>query len=210
MFGGFVDAEPEAELFKHFRMLRFGAMEMFALGDELEVRAVRNARLPEHALKRFQILGIDDEQLVFVKLYLHGSAGADDGNAGAAVMHEKFFKVAAIALEDGQVDLLAMQVLVASAVTLMARFHDDIDHFAERIEQIEKNIKEMFARNGGHQYRNLQLGFHIAVGADAKPLAGDNLQVERRPHGFGQPEIAVVIHLQVSRQLVWNHETPCR
>jgi hypothetical protein len=210
VLGGFSDAETETELLEDFCVVWFGAVQVLAFGDELERGVAANAGLEEDALKRLEILGVDDQQLVLVELDLHGPAGADHGNPGAAVMHEKVFKVAAVALQDRQVNLLAVQVLVGSAVTVMTGFHDHVDHFTEWIEQIEKHIEEPFARNRGDQNRNLQLRFDVAIGADAKALPGDDLQVERRPHGLGQPEIAVTIHLQVSRQILWNHETPCR
>src|SRR5437588_10908443 len=101
-------------------MLRFRAVQMLPLGDKLDLIVVRDACLQEHMNERIQVLGVNDQKLVLVKLYFHGPAGADHGNAGAAIVEQQVLKITAIALEDRQIDLLANEILVSAALALVA------------------------------------------------------------------------------------------
>src|SRR5262249_58156856 len=108
--------------------------------------------------ERRQVLGIDNEQLVLVKLHFDGFGGGDYGHAGAAVVQEQVFEIAEVALEHQQLNILALQIAVLFPVAVMARLHDHVDRIAERVEPLQKNIEEFFARQGSNQHSHAQVG----------------------------------------------------
>jgi hypothetical protein len=80
----------------------------------------------------------------------------------------------------------------------MAGLDDDVHDLAERIKQVEEDIKQAFAGDRSDQHGNFKLGLDVAVGADAKAFTGNDLQIKRRADGLGEPEVTVAIDLQVS------------
>src|SRR5207244_11048222 len=116
MFGRLVHADAVAQLFEILGVMRFRAMEMLRLGDELHAVIPWNAGLAQDTFKWFQIAGIHHEQLVLVKLHFHRSGRIDHRYAGAAAIEQKIFDIAAIAYEHRQIALLAYHIVVARAL----------------------------------------------------------------------------------------------
>src|SRR5215831_19347529 len=67
-FDGFADTQAVAELVEFAAMTRVGAMEMFALGDELHLVVAGDAVVFQHGDEGAQVGGVDDQELVLVEL----------------------------------------------------------------------------------------------------------------------------------------------
>ncbi len=122
--------------------------------------------------------GVDDQEFMFVELHFHGAAGGEGGQSGAAVVEEKVFEIAAVAFENGQVDLLAEQIAVVGAFGFVTGFQDDVDELAERVEQVDESVEQVFAADGGGEHGNLEAGLGVAVGLHAEALVRLHLAVE--------------------------------
>ena len=102
-----------------------------------------------------------------------------------------------MAFENGQVDMLAIEIEMPGPVSSMAGFQDDIDQFAQRIEKIEEDIEKFFAGHGGGQHGDFETGFLVPVRLHAKCLPGHDWQIQRGADGIGEPEFAVLIFPQM-------------
>ena len=71
------------------------------------------------------------------------------------------------ALEDHRVHMLAIEVGVPAGLGVVARFHDHVDHLAQRVEQVHENLEEMLGRDGGGQHGHLVAALGVAVGVAA-------------------------------------------
>ena len=142
---------------------------------------------------------------MLVELHFHGPGRGQGGDAGAAVVQQQLFVLAAVALEYGQVDMLAEQVLMAGAVGVVAGFQHGIDDFAKGIEQTEENVEQALARDRGDEHGDLEAGLAIAIDLDAVAFRGHDLAIEGRPDGVGEPEVAVVVLVQVGGHFFGVH-----
>src|SRR5262249_52234851 len=120
VFGGLADTESAAELLKLGRVVRFGAVQVLALGNQLHAVVAAEAGRAQDPLEGRQVLAVHHEKLVLIELDFHRAGAADDGHAGAAIVKEKVLEVTTMALEDRQVNLLAAPVLVIGAFALVA------------------------------------------------------------------------------------------
>src|SRR5438552_13635736 len=68
----FAHAQAIAKLGERLAVLLVGAVQVLAFGDELQAIVAANTVVLENANERRQIGGIDNQQLVFVELDLHG------------------------------------------------------------------------------------------------------------------------------------------
>ena len=69
--------------------------------------------------------------------------GFKHGDPHAAVVEQQVFEVPEHALQDGHVDMLAIQVDVAALFAVVARFEHDVDLGPERIEQLHEDIEQL-------------------------------------------------------------------
>src|SRR5262249_37738047 len=146
-----------------------------------------DASVAKNAGERLQVRSVNDQQLVLVELHFNRLGGRDDRYAGAAVVQKQVLEVAKMALQDQELDVLAVKIAVPLAVGIVAGFQDDIDGVAERIEQIEEAIEQLLAREGGDEHRHTEAGLGVAVQAHAEPFLRHDLQIQRRPNRVGQP-----------------------
>jgi len=184
-FDGFADAQAVAELVEFITIARFGAMQVFAFGDELHVVLAGNAMVLENPDKRPHVGGVDDEQFMFVELDFHRAVGGKGGQAGATVVKDKVLEIATVAFEDRQIDLFTEQIAMFGTIGFVAGFQDDIDDFTQGIEEVEENVEKVFAGNRRRKDRNFVTGLGIAVGLHAVTLTRHDLAVQRGPNGIG-------------------------
>src|SRR5438132_1715712 len=130
MFCRLAGAEAEAELLELGGIMRLGRMEVFPFGDELHGIVARQTGLFQDGFKGLEIVGVDDQQLVFVELDFHRAVDADDGHARATVVEEQIFIIIKMAGEHWQIDALAIEIVMSAALALMAGFEDHINHGA--------------------------------------------------------------------------------
>src|SRR5262245_20084416 len=69
--GRFADAEAVAELVEEFAVLGLGTVQVIPFCNQLHLVVAVDAVLPQDALERLQVLGVDDEQFVLVELDFH-------------------------------------------------------------------------------------------------------------------------------------------
>ena len=150
------DSQSAAHLAEGLDVAGRGRVQVFALRDQLEFVVAFDARIQQDARERRQVAGIDDEQLVLIKLHFHGPGLRHHGDAGAAIVEEQVFVLAEIAGQDGHINVMAIKVPMPGAGAFVARLQDDIDDRPERFEQIEEGIEEAFARDGRPRWRALR------------------------------------------------------
>ena len=87
-----------------------------------------------------EVFAVDDEQLVLVELHFLRQVRVEHGDAGAAVVDQQVFEVPEGALQDRHVDVFAVQVGVAVRFVAVAGFEDDVDHVAQRLDQLHERL----------------------------------------------------------------------
>ena len=60
------------------------------------------------------------------------------GDTGAAIVQQHLFKVVEDALQDGQIDMLSIEIFVLARVPMMACFQNDIDGSSQAIQEIDE------------------------------------------------------------------------
>ena len=104
---------------------------MFRFGDEPQVSSCR-ARDFQNRGELVEVLAVDDQQLVLVELHFQGNARVQHGDARAAVIQQQVFEVAQRAFQHGQVDVFAIQVVVAALLAVVAGFEHHVDFVSQR------------------------------------------------------------------------------
>ena len=115
---------------------------MLGFGDEFHVFHAFQLVIVQSVLKIGEFLTVHHEQLVFVELHFQRNPRVEDRDAGAAVVEQQIFEVVQDALQDRQVDVLAIEVLVP-AVAFVAGFQDHVDHRPQRVQQIEEDVEHL-------------------------------------------------------------------
>jgi hypothetical protein len=196
-------------LLEGFNVLRIGTVQMFCLCDEAEVVVTLKTRLSHDALKRFQVVGVDDQEFVLVELDLHGLAAGNHGYSRAAVIQEQVLIIAKVAHQDGKIDVFTKAILVPGPIRVMTGLEDHVDNGAQRFKEAEEEIEKSLTGHRCGQHRHLQAGLRVPVRFQTESFPGNHLEVQRRANGIGQPEIAVTIHAQMTGQVLYAHVTPC-
>jgi hypothetical protein len=130
-----VDAEAVAEFLELFAVDVVGRVEVFGFGDELEGVVSLEAEVFEDLFEGFEILGVDEEELVLVELHFHRAVRIKGGEAGTAVVKEERFVIVEGTFEDDGVHMLAIKVGVDPRLALVRRLHDDVDLVTKRGER---------------------------------------------------------------------------
>ena len=125
---------------------------MLPLRDEPHPIVATEPEVRKHAFEGAAGMGVDDEELVLVKLHLDGTLRMEDRDPGAAVVEEEILEVPKHALEHRPLDPFA-GVLDGRRAVAVARLENDVDGVAERFEKAEKGLEEIFARDGTDQRR---------------------------------------------------------
>src|SRR5258708_4494104 len=102
---GFANAQAIAELIKDRAEGGVGAVQVFAFGNDLQVVVAADAVAFENVCEGLEIGGVGYQQLVLVELNFHGPARAQGSQAGAAIVQQQFFEVAAMAFQYCQIDM---------------------------------------------------------------------------------------------------------
>ena len=207
--GRLADAQAVTELLEGHGVAHVGGVQVLRLSDEPEAVVASHAGLPKDAFEWLGIAGVDDEHLVLVELELDRFFGGHHGDAGAAVIEQQVVEVVEMTQEDGQVDVLSEQVAVAGAAAGVAGLQDDIHDRPKRIEQVEEEVEESLARDGGGQHRDVDAGPHIVVAFEAVALAWDDLELGRRPDCLRQAEVAVAVDPDMLGQDFGSHVYTC-
>lgn len=193
----FADAEAIAKLLELTAMARICAVEVFAFGDKPKFVVADDAVIAENLGEGADIGGVNDEELVLVELDFHRTVRGHDGEAGATVIQDEVFEVAAMAFEDRQVDRFAEEIDVTRAVGFVAGFEDNVHDIAKRVEEVEEGIEEFVARQRGGEDGNLEAGFFIAIGFDAEGFARGDGSFLPGADRVGELKVAVAVDLQM-------------
>ena len=100
---------------------------------------------------------------------------------------------------------LAEEVAVAGAFAGVAGLQHQIDHLAERNEQVEEEVEEFLLRDGRGQHGHRQGRAGVAEDVQAEALPRRDRHVRGRADGVGQHEVAVAIDAQMGGQLSRGH-----
>ena len=144
---------------------------MLGLGDELDVFTARYAVLVEDLLELVEVLAVKRENLVLVELDLHRDPRVQHRHPRASVVDEHLLEVVQHALENWQLDALAVIILVSVATRVMTGLQDHIDLLTQRIKQVNEEIQDLLTRNRGHQHgnRNARPAITVSVVTEAGP-----------------------------------------
>ena len=80
---------------------------------------------------------------------------------------------------------------------ILQRWKDDIDRVAERFEEAEKGLEEIFARDGTDERRQLRPAGGIDVGVEAVPGLRHDVELPAGADGIGERETAVATPREV-------------
>src|SRR5579872_1298181 len=174
-------------------------MHVFGFGDKSHFFQTGKSRLLEDAFEVGKVLAVHDQQLVFVELHFQRNRRIEHGDSRAAVVENHVFEIAESALEDGQVDVLAVEIVMPTVAAFMARLENHVDFVPQGIEQFEKHVEQTLARGRSHQYGDVDARLFVPVNVVPVSRSRDDLQVERWPYGAGQQKIAVTSDLHVGR-----------
>ena len=83
----------------------------------------------------------------------------------------------------------------------MARFHDDVDHFAQRIEQVHEDLEQPLRGDRGGQHGHPVARLGVAVDVAPVSLARDHVQPDGRADGVRQREVPVASDAEVGIEL---------
>src|SRR5690606_37139092 len=104
-----VHTEPHPQFIELLDVPIVRRMDVFRFGQELDLVVARNAVAGEDFFKTFERPAVGDEQLMFVELDFLRSARVQNGDPGAAVVHQQVFKIVENTLEHRHVDVLAIE-----------------------------------------------------------------------------------------------------
>jgi len=135
--------------------------------------------------------GVDDQELVLVKLHLEGPLGVHHGDSRTAVVGQQVLEVPEHALEDRPLDPLPDVLAPMVAAVLVTRLEDHVAGLTERLEQGHEGLKEPFARNRGDDRR--QPRRRAGVGIDVEPVAllGHDVEPPAGANCLGEREASV-------------------
>jgi hypothetical protein len=174
-------------------------------GDEGKVVVTRNVALKKNPLEGFEVLGVDDEEFVFIELDFAGVLAGQGGDSGTAIVGQQVLEIAEMTHEDGQIDVFAEEVLMRMAVGVMAGFENDVNHRAQGLEKLQEDIEEVFGGDGGGEDGDLPMVGAIAKEADAVALAGGVGEVMGGADGLGEAKAQQRGQTKVKTQFFRSH-----
>ena len=93
---------------------------------------------------------------------------------------------------------------VAAVLVVVAGLEHDVDHVAQRREQLDEGLHHLRLGHGRHQHRHVRLGLVVAIGVVAEAGARHDLEAIRRADRVRQLEVAVAGHAEVGFQLFFR------
>jgi hypothetical protein len=83
-------------------------VDVFGFRDELDLFVAADRVALEDLLEFREVLPLHDQQFVLVELHFKGNPRIEDGNSQAAVVEQQILEVVEDALQNRQVDVLAI------------------------------------------------------------------------------------------------------
>lgn len=123
---------------------------MVALGDHLHPVISVETLAAEDPFEGCPIRAVGNQQFVLIKLDLQRRRWVEHSDTGAAVIEQQVFKIPEKAFEEDPFNSFPAEGFQVSP-TIVRRLKNDVTGVAQRLEQLQKSLEELLARDSSDE-----------------------------------------------------------